>query len=81
MNAIPTTPIRAGDMNKAIGTLLFSIPLKRLAEAALSINALARALMYYETHLRSKYKGGLNVAGSAPQQQYARVDVEKLREI
>ena len=40
--------------------LLVSIPQDLLAQAAAQCGAHARALLHYETHLRSKTGGGLN---------------------
>lgn len=45
---------------QAVHELLSSIPQDLLAEAAAQCGAHARALMHYETHLRSTQGGGLN---------------------
>ena len=50
----------AASTAQAVHQLLSSIPQDLLAQAAAQCGAHARALLHYETHLRSKEGGGLN---------------------
>lgn len=47
---------------KRVSTLLEGIPVELLARAAFQCGAHARALLYFETHVRAKERGALNPA-------------------
>lgn len=49
----------------AVANLLDAIPKKLLATAAFRCGAHARALQYFETHVRAERGGGLNPAAHA----------------
>jgi hypothetical protein len=49
-----------GEPGKKVAMLLESIPVELLARAAFQCGAHARALLYFETHVRAKEKGALN---------------------
>lgn len=48
--------------SKRVALLLDSIPVELLARAAFQCGAHARALLYFETHVRAKDNGALNPA-------------------
>ena len=57
----PVTP-EYDESTRRLGQLLESIPAALLARAAFGCGAHARALQYYETHVRACHGGGLNPA-------------------